>query len=99
MFIRFSGESLKLRNSSFLGPNRMNKLLNESSQLERDDFSSNRHPALPLFIEHDLFRKPVATFRDHALRLFAPVIASAAGGDPVARRLQLPGQSAAQVPA
>jgi hypothetical protein len=27
MFIRFSGESLKLRNSSFLGPNRMNNLL------------------------------------------------------------------------
>src|SRR4051812_50214046 len=26
MFIRFSGESLKLRNSSFLGPNRMNNL-------------------------------------------------------------------------
>jgi hypothetical protein len=31
------------------------------------------------------------------LRLFAPIIASAAGGDPVARRLQLPGQSAARV--
>jgi hypothetical protein len=32
--------------------------------LERDDFSSNRHP----LVEHDLFRKPVSTFRDHALR-------------------------------
>ena len=27
MFIRFSEESLKLRNSSFLGPNRMDNLL------------------------------------------------------------------------
>ena len=27
MFIRFSGELLKLRNSSLLGPNRMNNLL------------------------------------------------------------------------
>jgi hypothetical protein len=34
--------------------------------LERDDFSSNRHPALSRFLEHDLFRKPVPTFRDHA---------------------------------
>ena len=33
------------------------------------------------------------------LRRFAQIIASAAGGDPVARRLQLPGQSAARVPA
>jgi hypothetical protein len=35
--------------------------------LERDDFSSNRHRALTLLLEHDLFRKPVPTFRDHAL--------------------------------
>src|SRR5437588_4154772 len=35
--------------------------------LERDDFSSNRHPALAYLVEHDLFRKPVSTFRDHAL--------------------------------
>src|SRR5215207_4091517 len=33
---------------------------------ERDDFSSSRHPALHSLLEHDLFRKPVATFRDHA---------------------------------
>src|ERR1700674_193007 len=25
------------------------------------------HMALPLFVKHDLFRKPVSTFRDHAL--------------------------------
>src|SRR5262249_60645389 len=37
--------------------------------VERDDFSSNRHPALPLCWEHDLFRKPAPTFRDHALML------------------------------
>src|SRR5262249_5009923 len=64
-----------------------------ATRLERDDFSSNRHPA-PAFwwsvifsenrcppriksgagfsgscflAEHDLFRKPVSTFRDHAL--------------------------------
>src|SRR5713226_8525934 len=34
--------------------------------LERDDFPSNRHPAR-LLLEHDLFRKPASTFRDHAL--------------------------------
>src|SRR6516165_822727 len=36
--------------------------------LERDDFSSNHHPALALCWSMILFRKPVATFRDHALR-------------------------------
>src|SRR5262245_10335559 len=35
--------------------------------LERDDCSSNRHPALACFVAHDLIRKPVSTFRDHAL--------------------------------
>src|ERR1700741_1474910 len=43
--------------------------------LKRDDFSSNRHPALASLVEHDLFRKLVSTphqvrgrlFRDHAL--------------------------------
>jgi hypothetical protein len=28
--------------------------------LERDDFSLNRHPALPLVLEHDLFRPAFA---------------------------------------
>jgi hypothetical protein len=37
------------------------------SRLERDDFSSSRHPRATCLFEHDLFRKPVATFRDHAL--------------------------------
>jgi len=36
--------------------------------LARDAASSNRHPAQGLvFLEHDLFQKPVPTFRDHAL--------------------------------
>src|SRR5215211_8055791 len=39
----------------------------KSAVLDRDHFSSNRHPALGLLLEHDLFRKPVSTFRDHAL--------------------------------
>jgi hypothetical protein len=26
----------------------------------------NRYPALAFLVEHDLFRKPVSTFRDHA---------------------------------
>src|SRR5262249_56563399 len=42
--------------------------------LERDDFSSNRHPALALWLSMIFFRKPVPTpdqvrgrlFRDHA---------------------------------
>src|SRR6516162_10383202 len=41
--------------------------------LERDDFSSSRHPALhywwsmtPACAGAGLFRKPVSTFRDHA---------------------------------
>src|SRR5689334_21026356 len=37
------------------------------SGLKRDDFSSNRHHALAYWLEYDLFRKPVSTFRDHAL--------------------------------
>jgi hypothetical protein len=44
-------------------------------QLERDDFSSHRHPAPSFLLAHDLFRKPLHTphqvrgrlFRDHAL--------------------------------
>src|ERR1700739_2679745 len=43
-------------------------------RLERDDSSSNRHPALrywwsmiPASAGTGLFRKPVSTFRDHAL--------------------------------
>ena len=35
--------------------------------LERDDFSSNHHPALALCLSMIFFRKPVPTFRDHAL--------------------------------
>ena len=35
--------------------------------LERDDFCSNRHPAPSHCFARDLFRKPVPTFRDHAL--------------------------------
>jgi hypothetical protein len=35
--------------------------------LERDDFSSNRHPALTYSWSMIFFRKPVPAFRDHAL--------------------------------
>src|SRR5262244_815700 len=34
---------------------------------ERDDFSSNRHPALTCSWSMIFSRKPVSTFRDHAL--------------------------------
>jgi hypothetical protein len=35
--------------------------------LERDDFSSNRHPALSFCLSMIFFGKPVSTFPDHAL--------------------------------
>ena len=35
--------------------------------LERDDFSSNRHPALCFCLSMIFFEKPVSTFPDHAL--------------------------------
>ena len=41
----------------------------ETRQLERDDFSSNRHPALPLCLSMSFFAKPVPTFAGHALGL------------------------------
>src|ERR1700730_15978050 len=37
--------------------------------LERDDFSSNRQSRSTSLFEHDLFQKPVSTFRDHALEV------------------------------
>src|SRR5262249_30760005 len=43
------------------------KFASRRSLLERDDFSSNRHPALPYWWSMIFFRKPVSTFRDHAL--------------------------------
>jgi hypothetical protein len=39
----------------------------DSNPSERDDFSSNRHPALSSRFEHDLLGKPASTFPDHAL--------------------------------
>jgi len=36
-------------------------------RLEWDDFSSNHHPALTFCLSMNFFRKPVPTFRDHAL--------------------------------
>src|SRR5436190_16444067 len=39
----------------------------QADAVEQDDLSSNRHPALPILFAHDHFRKPDATFRDHAL--------------------------------
>src|SRR5437588_7903067 len=41
--------------------------LNASSP-ERDDASSNRHPAPILLFAHDPFGKPASTFPDHALK-------------------------------
>ncbi|WP_207234675.1 hypothetical protein, partial [Bradyrhizobium sp. Leo170] len=49
--------------------------------LERDDFSSNRHPTLALCLSMIFFGKPVSTFPDHAL------VASSGGG--LARRCGL----------
>ena len=40
-----------------------------TAQLERHDFSSNRHATLAHLFAHDLFRKPGPTFRDHALAI------------------------------
>src|SRR6267142_1191511 len=48
-----------------------------TSALERDDFSSNRHPAVALCWSMIFFRKPVSTFRDHALALVLAAAASA----------------------
>src|ERR1700737_414506 len=38
-----------------------------AANLERDAFSSNRHPALSFCLSMILFGKPVPTFPDHAL--------------------------------
>jgi hypothetical protein len=46
----------------------------EVSLLERDDFSLSHHPALTFCFARDLFRKPVPTFRDHALMIASPDI-------------------------
>jgi hypothetical protein len=42
--------------------------------LERDDFSSNRHPALASCLSMIFSRKPLHTFRDHALALLMRAI-------------------------
>ncbi|WP_207234531.1 hypothetical protein, partial [Bradyrhizobium sp. Leo170] len=39
---------------------------------ERDDFSSNRHPALALCLSMIFFGKPVSTFPDHAVAIDCP---------------------------
>src|SRR3979411_543908 len=44
-------------------------------------------PALVLSLEHDLFRKPVPTFRDHALVAAEPVPGYGAGRAPFPRRI------------
>ena len=46
------------------------------SLLARDDFSSNRHPALALCRSMIFFRKPVFIFRDHALALIIAATAA-----------------------
>src|SRR6516164_65839 len=45
-----------------------NKVRASIAALERDDFSSNHHPALSFCLSMIFFRKPVPTFRDHALK-------------------------------
>src|ERR1700692_4580942 len=40
------------------------------THLKRDDFSSNRLPALSLYLSMIFFGKPVPTFPDHALTRF-----------------------------
>jgi len=40
---------------------------NNASDLERDDFSSSRHPALSFCLSMIFSEKPVPTFPDHAL--------------------------------
>jgi hypothetical protein len=42
-------------------------MLQTAARLERDDFSLNRHPALASCLSMIFFRKPLHTFRDHAL--------------------------------
>jgi hypothetical protein len=54
-------------------------------RLERDDFSSNCHHALTYSWSMIFFRKPVSTFRDHALAAYvarAPGQAAAAAAAP-----------------
>src|SRR5262249_61753407 len=56
--------------------------------LERDDFCLNRHPALVFWWSMISFRKPVSTFRDHALGRAAGVDGEHRTGDvarPVAK--------------
>src|SRR5665811_524392 len=43
-------------------------LLRMRHGLERDPFRLNHRASLTFLLAHDLFRKPVPTFRDHALR-------------------------------
>src|SRR6516165_6612658 len=52
----------------------------DAVRLERDDFSSNRHPALALCLSMSFFAKPVPTFAGHAVGDALPLaIASCAG--------------------
>ena len=53
--------------------------------LERDDFSLNCHPALCLCLSMIFVRKPVFTFRDHALELRAKAALSQATRGPSPR--------------
>src|SRR5262249_58929835 len=64
--------------------------LAREASLERDDFSSNRHPALPFWWSMIFFRKPVPTpdqvrgrlFRDHALTRRGSLRARLSGDEP-----------------
>jgi hypothetical protein len=49
--------------------------------LDEDDLSLNHHPALTSCLSMIFFRKPVSTFRDHALvPVYEPDSPSGAGG-------------------
>src|SRR5262245_13835884 len=53
--------------------------------LKRDDFSSNRHLALSHWWSMIFFRKPVSTFRDHALSFSRDLLEQLHGGIRVGR--------------
>jgi hypothetical protein len=58
------------RNSSRVNrPRKLKSLANTRCSFERDDVSSKSSSRSRLLVAHDLFRKPVSTFRDHAHEL------------------------------
>src|SRR5262249_11852209 len=62
----------------------------QRGRAKRDDFSSNRHPALAIWWSMIFFRKPVPTFRDHALTTYPLVQVSVPLEPRSVRRSHLP---------